>query len=92
MALGSILARMERMTLKHGAIAMIACGLVWWLAASLSSKMDVQAKEIRSVTEELREHSRDTTYLLQSICINTAQSDNDRARCFPPQRPYPEVR
>jgi hypothetical protein len=61
---------------KYGALGAIAVFLVWWMANDVSGTL-------RALDQALSGHVSETNFYLRSICLNTAQSEAQRAGCFP---------
>jgi hypothetical protein len=60
----------------HGPITVIALFLIYWLTTGIS--------------EELAAHIDATSrleYYLRQVCLNTANSEAERAGCIPPMGP-----
>jgi hypothetical protein len=76
---------------KYGVSAVIALGVVYWMAVTQSSRLDRIADDLNAhkmSTAELVKHleadTRQTDQLIaisSRICINTAKTDQDRLNC-----------
>ncbi len=60
---------------RLGVPAGIALFLVWFVTLGF-------AADIRTVKEALTKHSAEQRFYLRAICINTAQTDAQRALCI----------
>ena len=68
----------EKVLTKYGLATFLAVFLVWWVTADVSGA-------IKHIQASLNEHISENAYYLRGICLNTAQTDAQRANCIPPQ-------
>jgi hypothetical protein len=61
---------------KYGVIGAIAVFLVWWMANDVTGTL-------RALDQALSGHVSETNFYLRSICLNTAQTEGQRAGCIP---------
>lgn len=64
----------------YGIPAAIAGFLVWFVTQGLSN-------DVRTTREMLQIHANENGFYLRAICLNVAQTDGQRAQCFPPISP-----
>jgi hypothetical protein len=64
-----------RLANKYGVPAAIALFLVWWLASGVSA-------DIRDLKTALGIHTSETNFYLRQVCLNTSQTENQRAACI----------
>lgn len=72
-------------TKKLGPITIIALALIWLIAYRIDNA-------VASISETMRIHTADTSYvfkelnktnsILRQVCINTAETSQDRNACF----------
>lgn len=60
---------------KYGVAAVLAVFLTYWMANDVAGML-------RKLDSELTEHVSETNYLLRGICLNTAESESERANCI----------
>lgn len=79
-----------------GPVTLIALGLVYYLATTISDNQRAQSSDIRSMRENLLLHHNDTEVLHRNIeqymriqnsltrqlCVNAARTADERAGCF----------
>lgn len=65
----------ERIANKYGIPAVIALFLVWWLTSGVSA-------DISAIKAALGLHTSETNFYLRQVCLNTAQTENQRAACI----------
>lgn len=70
-----------RILFRYGLATVIALGLVVWIAFSVSF-------DIRRMREDLSTHSMETSFYARQTCINTAQTEAQRASCNPPPQMF----
>ncbi len=68
--------RIERMLNKYGVAVVIALFLVWWMTTDISGR-------IGRMDDQLGDHVKETNFYLRQVCLNTAQTEAERAGCIP---------
>lgn len=66
---------------KYGLATAIACFLIWWVTQDVSGT-------IRDIQTSLDQHISESAYYLRGICLNTSNTDAQRANCIPPAREH----
>ena len=66
---------------RYGIPALIAAGLVWWMATGY-------ARALESIQRDLKHHMDETGFYLRAICLNVAVTRDDKLTCLPPEERY----
>lgn len=64
---------------RYGLAAAIAGFLVWFVTQGLSD-------DVRATRDMLREHIAEQRFYLRAICVNTSQTEIQRAQCVDVER------
>lgn len=60
---------------KYGVAAVLAVFLTYWMANDVAGML-------RKLDSELASHVSETNFYLRAICVNSADSESERANCL----------
>lgn len=60
---------------KFGIPGAVALFLVWWMASDVSGAL-------KTLTITLNSHASETAFYMRQVCLNTAQTEGQRAGCI----------
>ena len=72
----------RKILISQGLGTVLALGLVFWLAYTVTSKLEQIVVKQDTMNQILLSHEQETAFYLRQTCFNTAQTESQRASCI----------